>query len=218
MIIDIEGDGLSKVYNRQVFKEWPYFDSETRIWCITFANKRRTLTYACKLPEEPRKLPHTYVKNGNICDTTIAVHEKDSVMPAQLTIRSKGRTIKEFVDYKEFLQAIADHLTECKVIHFKGFAEGDKHHPYDAALLKANFDKYGIKYEPCLFGRMRAVFIVNGWKHTAPQAKAGEWIDNQEYLYNAVKHNIEDAIQLADIIYGKEKFCRYTVDKISENS
>ena len=69
------------------------------------------------------------------------------------------------------------------------------------------FDKYGIKYEPCLFGRMRAVFIVNGWKHTAPQAKAGEWIDNQEYLRNAVKHNIEDAIQLADIIYGKEKFC-----------
>lgn len=31
MVIDIEGDGLSKVYNRQVFKEWPYFDSDTRL-------------------------------------------------------------------------------------------------------------------------------------------------------------------------------------------
>ena len=84
-------------------------------------------------------------------------------------------------------------------------------------IFAASGNLHTIKAMDLPAGRMRAVFIVNGWKHTAPQAKAGEWIDNQEYLRNAVKHNIEDAIQLADIIYGKEKFCRFTIDKISEN-
>jgi len=187
--IDIEGDGNTYV-NKRLFPEGNHFDPDTIMWCITFCDQDyNTLTLVKKLP------PETRVINGvNGKDRTVARHELTTVIPRFID----NHEIVEFTDWKEFLKEITwQIMISGGDIYSKGYGK----YNYDAMVLKANFDRNDM-----FDGVSHLIKSVNTtkWEETTRQTKKGGWIPNQEFTENGIKHNIEDAIQLAQRINNKE--------------
>lgn len=191
--IDIEGDALSKYYNRQVFPEGNHFDSDTRIWCVTFSyNDGKTLTKVCKI-NNTRKLPRPYIKNGVECWYTTAKHEYTSVVPQRID----GHKITEYKDYVDYLKSINDVIRIFTDNGYKIYFKGYGSHDYDKELLKVNFDRNNIEdYDLSALTN----FQPRTWNKTAEQVQSGGYRPNQQYMINGIRHNIEDATQLAEYI------------------
>lgn len=187
--IDIEGDGNTYV-NKRLFPDGNHFDPDTIMWCITFCDQDyNTLTLVKKLP------PETRVINGvTRKDRTVARHELTTVIPKVID----NHEIVEFTDWKEFLKEITwQIMISGGDIYSKGYGK----YNYDAMVLKANFDRNDM-----FDGVSHLIKSVNTtkWEETTRQTKKGGWIPNQEFTENGIKHNIEDAIQLAQRINNKE--------------
>lgn len=188
MTIDIEGDGLYRTLNQKLFPEGNHFDPGTIIWCVSFCDQDyNTTTYVKKLSDKPR-----LVKDGVY---TKAVHYKDSVVPKDI----EGHEITEFTDTMKFINAIM-----MKIMMSPGYTycKGYKGYNYDAMLLKSFCDRNNY------YGDLAIEYVKpiepSVWSETHNQIKSGNWIDNQTYMVNGIKHNIEDAIQLAQRINNKE--------------
>ncbi|MBR3387954.1 MAG: hypothetical protein IKG84_06975 [Bacteroidales bacterium] len=190
-------DGLSAEYNRQVFPDGNHFDKDTRIWCITFViGDGQTITCMHKL-NGVRTLPRYYRhKNGTLLNTTLAQHLPEC---GEVPDEIDGHFVKQFVNYKSFLEYIAKVIDKFNGnIYFKGWYD----HDYDKDVLKHNFDKYDITCQG--LNKMVNCHINNNeWVKTVEQRKAGGWIHPHDYMTNAIKHNIEDAEQLMEIINNK---------------
>lgn len=191
--IDIEGDGLYRTLNQKLFPEGNHFDPGTIIWCVTFCDQDyNTLTLVKKLPETPR-----HVKDGVY---TKAVHYRDSVVPKEID----GHVIKEFTDNLEFMKEIS---WQIMISDGKIYAKGYKDYNYDSMLFRTYCKRNNF------YGDFAANFItvVNPtvWEETHGQVKRGQWISNQDYMVTGIRHNIEDAMQLAKRINNGE------VDKVT---
>ena len=189
--IDLEGDALSRDINKKIFPEGGHYDPETRIWCMTMYNGTSNVTYVCKLPSEPRTLP-----NGM---KTKAIHETGTKVPS--SIDKYG--IKEFTDYKQFINAIQTLLKRAHDAGFCVFFRGYGKFNYDKDMLEMKFKEFGLDTKPleCMVNVNRHFTI--DWPKTSAQITTGKYMPNQQYMEAGIKHNIEDAIQLYNLI--KEK-------------
>lgn len=197
--LDIEGDGLSQEYNKQVFPEGNHYDKDTRIWCVTFHNGSTNKTFVCKLPKTTRRLPRPYRVGNSICWYTRAFHEDSTVVPETLN----GYRIERIDDYGRFLKRIAEFIETASklgiIIYFKGYGS----YNYDKDALRDNFAKFGINCDlSCLINKS-----VNNWHKTTPQVNSRQHLANQQYMEQGIIHNIEDAKQLFDYC-TKETTCQ----------
>ena len=188
--IDIEGDGLAAQINQKLFPEGNHFDPGTIIWCVTVCDQDyNTMTLVHKLPNKSRP-----VKDGY---WTKAVHYVSSKVPESVD----GHKVIEFTDMKDFLREVCSVIYGSKV-YCKAYVSGDMVYNYDRTVLDANIDRYN-----CLghtVTRNIEAVRVDNWKRTYNQVKPGQWIDNEQYMINGIRHNIEDAIQLAEKINNGE--------------
>lgn len=188
--IDIEGDGLAAQINQKLFPEGNHFDPGTIIWCVTICDQDyNTTTFVHKLPDKPRP-----VKNG-YC--TKAVHYASSKVPESVD----GHKVIEYTDIKDFLREVCSAIYDSKV-YCKGYWDGKELYNYDRTVLEANIDRYGCIGHTVT--RNIEALRVDNWKRTCNQVKTGQWIDNEQYMINGIRHNIEDAIQLAKRINNRE--------------
>lgn len=207
--IDVECDGAAASVNKRLFPQTPHWDPNSRIWCISFTEQvsntslYKTHTLVCKLPNNPR-----YIGTLEGREIFGAKHEIASKVPSKLTMNNQFNTIPtvnitEYTHYNQFLDAIMNKFIELQGsrIYSKGYG------PY-------NFDKYVLEKElsknicgvaespetpnniPSKVGLPILTFNPTEWVNTAPQVKRGQYIPNQEYMINGIRHNIEDTEQL----------------------
>ena len=195
--LDVECDGAAAIVNKQLFPQTPHWYPNSKLWCISFTEQvsntslYKTHTLVCKLPNKPSYIGT--LKNGR--DVFTAYHEIASKVPARLTMNHQFNTIPtvnitEYTNYNDFLDAIIEKLIgyQGTRIYSKGYG------PY-------NFDKYVIEKEVSnmVSGKVEfpiLTFNPTEWINTAPQVKRGQYIPNQEYMVNGIRHNIEDSEQL----------------------
>lgn len=185
---------MCRKYNRQVFPYGNHFDPDTRIWCITFViGDGQAITCMHKL-NGVRTLPRYYRhENGTLLNTTLAQHLPEC---GEVPDEIDGHFIKQFVNYKEFLEYIAKVINKFNgTIYFKGWYDYD----YDKDVLKHNFDKYGITCHG-LNKMVNCHINKTEWVKTSDQVQGGDWKNPPNYMINGIRHNIEDAIQLAEYI------------------
>ena len=187
--IDCEADGLYRTLNQKLFPEGNHFDPGSILWCVTFCDQDyNTLTLVKKLPETPR-----HVKDGHY---TKAVHYKDSIVPKEID----GHKVVEYTETSVFLKAIfMEIMMGSGDIYCKGYRE----YNYDAMLLKSYFSRNGMEFCNIYFNLLKAV-NPKSWEETSNQVKSGQWISNQDYMVTGIRHNIEDAMQLAKRINNGE--------------
>lgn len=194
--IDLEGDGLNREYNKQIFPDGNHFDPETRIWCCTFCGNKEDgtigkSTFVCKLPPVPRRLLKPYKKGGYDVWVTSAIHEVNTVIPEDMVEDDFEADM-----YKEFITRIYRRLrTACDkgiTVYFKGYGT----YEYDKDLLRINFMKYNLPTDvlDCM-----KLYTPDKWESTELQIVHAR-IPNQEYMNVGIKHNIEDAVQLLKVI------------------
>lgn len=181
--IDIEGDALVAEINQRLFPEGGHYDPDTRLWCITFTDDKGTDTYVCKLPTQPRPGRKAYHKAATKVPKEIDEHK-----------------ITEVTDYWSFLNTIYLLLKLYKLSGYKICFKGYGKYNYDKDMLEIVFKKFDIDTEvlDCLINVYKAT--VGRWKESPKQVKKGEYIPNQQYMNNGIKHNIEDSIQLYNIV------------------
>lgn len=193
--IDVECDGAAASVNKRLFPQTPHWDPNSILWCVSFTEQvsntslYKTHTLVCKLSNKPRYI-------GTL-DKEIfgASHEITSKVPSKLTMNNQFNTIPtvnitEYTNYNDFLVAITEKFVEyqgCR-IYSKGYG------PY-------NFDKYVLEKEISNMVSSKVhlpilTFNPTEWVNTAPQVKRGQYIPNQEYMINGIRHNIEDSEQL----------------------
>lgn len=189
--IDIEGDAMSRDINKKLFPEGGHYDPETRIWCMTMYNGEKNITFVCKLPEEPRTLP-----DGT---KTKAIHKNTSHVPQMID----KYNVTEFTDYKQFINRIQTLLGNAKKAGYTVFFKGYGIYNYDRDMLKMKFEEQSLDTEVLECMKNINKYMKLEWPKTTEQVTTGKWIDNQEYMIRGIKHNIEDAIQLYNLI--KEK-------------
>lgn len=186
--IDIEGDGLKSSINQKLFPNGNHFDPDTIMWCITFCDQDYdTLTLVKKLPPEKRMV------HGVKDMLNSSYHEITTVIPKVID----NHEIIEFTDWQEFLKEITWQIMISEGdIYSKGYGE----YNYDAMVLKANYERNNV-YD----GVSKLIKAVNPtkWNKTFEQVK-NYIVPNQEFTERGIKHNIEDAIQLAQRINSKE--------------
>ena len=186
--IDLEGDALSRDINKKIFPEGGHYDPETRLWCMTMYNGDRNITYVCKLPEEPRKLP-----NGR---KTKAVHYSGTKVPSMID----KYNIHSFNDYADFINSIHKLIENARNYGFKVFFRGYGNYDYDKDMLEMKFKEMSLNTDilDCMVNINKHMRIE--WPKTSAQVTTGKWMDNQEYMIHGIRHNIEDSIQLYNLI------------------
>lgn len=190
LTIDIEGDGLNREYNKQVFPDGNHFDPDTRIWACTICSEKDSRTIVCKLPPVPRRLPMPYYKGGYANWQTNSYHDEATVIPEEY----EGY---DSVKYKEFLERIHGLLKQANdkgiPVYFKGYGT----YEYDKDVLRVNFQKWNLSTDV-----LDCMKIANPaeWVETHKQTSAGCWVSNQAYMKDGIMHNIEDARQLYGLI------------------
>jgi hypothetical protein len=188
--IDIEGD-CNTTINKRLFPEGNHFDPDTIIWCVTFCDQDyNTLTLVKKLP------PDTRVINGVTGKgRTSSYHERRTVIPTEID----GHVIKEFTEWKEFLCQITREImySNGPYVYSKGYGK----YNYDAMVLKANMERNDLHDTASQFIKCISPSV---WEETYRQVKKKDYVPNQKFTENGIRHNIEDAIQLAKRINNKE--------------
>ena len=189
--IDIEADGLSAKVNQKLFPEGNHFDPGSVIWCVTICDQDyRTVTLVHKLPETPRP-----VKSGYY---TKAVHYRDTEVPKSVD----GHKVVEYTDMKDFIRNICCCIYGKVPVYCKGYWDGKELYNYDRMVLEANIDRYGC-LGMTVAGKIEALRF-DDWTETPRQVHTGQFVDNATYMTNGIRHNIEDAIQLAKRINNRE--------------
>lgn len=186
--IDIEGDGLKSSINQKLFPNGNHFDPDTIMWCVTFCDQDyNTLTLVKKLPSVKRMV------HGVKDMLNSSYHEIKTVIPKVID----NHEIMEFTDWNEFLKEIT---WQIMISEGDIYAKGYGKYNYDAMVLKANYERNNV-YD----GVSKLIKSVSPikWDKTFEQVK-NYIIPNQEFTERGIRHNIEDAIQLAKRINNKE--------------
>ena len=181
-------DGLKSSINQKLFPNGNHFDPDTIMWCITFCDQDyNTLTLVKKLPSVKRMV------HGVKDMLNSSYHEITTVIPKAID----NHEIIEFTDWQEFLKEITWQIMISEGdIYSKGYGK----YNYDAMVLKVNYERNNV-YDGV--SKLIKSVIPTKWDKTFEQVK-NYIIPNQEFTERGIKHNIEDAIQLAQRINNKE--------------
>lgn len=181
-------DGLKSSINQKLFPNGNHFDPDTIMWCITFCDQDyNTLTLVKKLPPDRRMV------RGVTDMLNSSYHEITTVIPNSID----NHQIIEFTNWNDYLKEITWQIMISEGdIYSKGYGK----YNYDAMVLKANYERNNV-YD----GVSKLIKSVNPtkWDKTFEQVK-NYIVPNQEFTERGIKHNIEDAIQLAQRINNKE--------------
>lgn len=188
--IDVEGDISSKICRQHFTQDTLYRDPNTIMWLCSFYNGRSHKSYSVRLPRYPRKFRSKIT--GNIENTLFGWHFRDNIF--QYGVKDCGNS--EFKsDYVNFLKEIAKILNYCFknkiVVFFKGFQMCGKRDEYDKEIITTLMSKFNI---PC---RKECMIDINkvipNFYMPATHMQKGQRTDNQTYMNNAIKHNLEDS-------------------------
>lgn len=195
--IDVEGDISSKICRQHFTQDTLYRDPNTIMWLCSFYNGRSHKSFGIRLPRYPRKF-HSKV-TGNVESTVHGWHFRDNIF--QYGVNDCGNS--EFKsDYVTFLKEIAKIINYCFknkiVVFFKGFQMCGKSDAYDKEIISSLMTKYNI---PCRTECMIDINKVIPNFYMPPTHKQkGQRCDNQSYMNNAIKHNLEDSKVLWECI------------------
>lgn len=210
MTLDLEGDGLDAEINQKLFPTGNHQDPNTQIWCATLAfrddnNKLNTETYVAKLPNHTRE-----VKDGIM---TKAYHEDTTYVPQRIWLNDHFiYSIYKQNNELELIRSLTSSLFNYYNMGYKIYCKGYGKYNYDYLAIYNSLNRIGdeslAKSFEKLFGNVIGMNnaaeefpeINKLWKETSKQVKSGEWVDNQRYMSFGIKHNIEDAIQLLNIL------------------
>lgn len=218
LTLDIEGDGLDASRNQELFPEGNHQDPNTQIWCATIAhkdddNKLITDTYIAKLPNHTR-----LVKDGIM---TKAYHEDSTKVPEKIAVNNKWLNGCEYEQhifklYSEWdlIKTLSDMLAVFDMCGYKIYCKGYGKYNYDYLAICNSFNRLKAHKQDASSTEMIIGIVGCGminaakefpeinklWKETSKQVKSGNWVPNQEYMNWGVKHNIEDAVQLLNIL------------------
>lgn len=190
-LLIVNGDGVHRDINQSIFPEGNHFDPNTTIWCVTFcSNLNYSRTYFKKLPDKDHRR-NVIRPDGTIWGTVNSYHNPES-QPYDYSDKTKFCNYSDRT-YEDFLRALARYIQSFKdegdTLYFKSY----KDYEYDKDLLTVNFNKYNIDTE-CL-SCLKAVNIRT--PSTWQQIKDP---DNEKFMNNGIRHNIEDAYILCESI------------------
>lgn len=187
----MNGDGVHRKYNQSIFPEGNHFDPNTTIWCVTFcSNLDYSRTYFKKLPDIDHRR-NVIRPDGTIWGKVNSYHNPES-QPYDYSDKTKFCNYSDRT-YEDFLRAIARYIQSFKdegdVIYYKSYVD----YTYDKDLLTVNFNKYNIDTD-CL-SCLQAINIRT--PSTWEQVKDP---NNEKFMNNGIRHNIEDAYILCKCI------------------
>ena len=202
--IDIEGD-ISSKYCREDFNEDTlYRDPNTIMWLCSFYTGNESIAYGIRLPPTPR---HYFSPRKGIIESTMQYHEQTNVFPKE--VHDCGYCINE-ADYIKFLESIANVINhcydKCYKVYFKGYKEGHKRDSYDLEIISTLMKKYNIDcHTECLADIYDEYpsFYMN-----PTYSQKGQRTENQIWMNNAIKHNLEDSKMLWKAIHLRKKSYR----------
>ena len=218
MTLDLEGDGLDAEINQKLFPNGNHQDPNTQIWCATIAfkddnNKLITDTYVAKLPNHTRLVKDEY--------WTKAYHEDSTKVPKKIVVNNKWlngceyeQRIIQMNDEWELIKYLSDSLLTYSYRGYKLYCKGYGKYNYDYLAICNSFNRLrankpdasdieldiGIVGCGMINAAKEFPEINSLWQETSKQVKSGNWVPNQEYMNWGVKHNIEDAVQLLNIL------------------
>ena len=194
--IDIEGDISSKYCREDFTEDTLYRDPNTIMWLCSFYNGNESIAYGIRLPPTPR---HYFSPIKGIIESTMQYHEQTNVFPQN--VKDCGSCINE-ADYRKFIELIANVINhcydKCYKVYFKGYKEKDKRDSYDREIISTLMKKYHIDcHTECLID-VYDEFPQFWMDKTYPQK--GQRNDNQIWMNNAIRHNLEDSKMLWEAI------------------
>ena len=239
--LDIEGDGLSAERNKELFPEGNHQDPNTIIWSATFAyrddnGKLVNYTLVSKLPNHTREVKHGIY--------TVAHHKDTTVIPDEVWAKhvfnkkprqedGERRPVHSCVNEFDLIGRVILYAAMLTDRGYKIYCKGYGNHNYD--LKAICYSMYRLKGKataesvldiftqklPLINATPLIPELNNQWIDTERQIKSGCWEENQLYMKIGIKHNIEDAIQLLNIItnskYIKESAVNERIDSIKED-
>lgn len=199
--IDIEGD-ISSEYCREDFTEDTlYRDPDTIMWLCSFYTGKESIAYGIRLPSTPR---HYYSPRKGIVESTMQYHEQTNEFPPN--VKDCGTCEKED-NYRNFLEGIAEVINHCYSkgykVYFKGFKVKGKRDSYDREIIKGLMKKYNVDCNTECLIDVYDEYPKLWMNKTYPQK--GQRTDNQSWMNNAIKHNLEDSKKLWDSIHIRKQ-------------
>ena len=196
--IDIEGDISSKYCREDFTEDTLYRDPNTVMWLCSFYNGVEHKAYGIRLKPTPR---HYYSPVKGIMESTLTYHEQTNVFPNG--VKDCGSCINDSIDYRNFLVNIADEINYYYnnriPVFFKGYKAKIKgiwkSDSYDRNIIDSLMKKYSIDcHTKCLID-------VNDYFNDFctilnTHQQKGQRTDNQSWMNNGIKHNLEDSKEL----------------------
>ena len=228
--MDIEGDARNKEVNQAMFPTGCHFDPGTIPWCVTFThwsslhNSYTTETIVCKLSDKPRKYPNPFYIRGRLYTDTGIYHEKSSKVDKYGLMGTPSKYCNGVVRY----MSVYDNYQDFLVSVVSGIVRNTNNYGYiyskpykDDVGIRYNYDKICIKnalrnhagrnkYYAYLDERVNPIWNKmrtwhpKDWDPTSPQVHA----NNEIYMNNGIRHNIEDTEQLCYRIKEQTNVCR----------
>lgn len=199
--IDIEGDISSKYCREDFTEDTLYRDPNTIMWLCSFYTGNESIAYGIRLPPIPRRY---FSPRKGIIESTMQYHEQTNVFPKE--VNDCGSCINE-ADYIKFLKAIANVINHCYDegynVYFKGYKEGHKRDSYDREIISSLMKKYNVGcHTECLVDVYDEYTCF--WMSPTYQQK-GQRTENQIWMNNAIKHNLEDSKELWNAILRRKQ-------------
>lgn len=199
--IDIEGDISSKFCREDFTEDTLFRDPDTIMWLCSFYDGNKSIAYGIRLPPRPR---HYFSPRKSIIESTMQYHEQTNVFPKE--VHDCGSCVNE-ADYRKFLELIAKVINHCYDkgydVYFKGYKEKGRRDAYDKEIISGYMNKFNIDcHTECLVDIYDEYpsFYMNP-THSQKRQRT----DNQSWMNNAIKHNLEDSKELWEAINRRKQ-------------
>lgn len=190
--VDIEGDISTSKCHLDFTEDTLYRDPNTIMWVCSFYTGNEHIAYGIRLPSTPRQ----YFSPRYECwKSTEQYHEQTNVFPPN--VKDYGSCINA-EDYRKFLEAIANVINHCYdkgyKVYFKGYKEKGRRDAYDREIISSYMNKFNIDcHTECLID-VYDEFPGFWMNKTSPQK--GQSTENQDWMNNGIRHNLEDSKNL----------------------
>lgn len=194
--IDCEGDGIYRKHNQQIFKTGNHFDPNTIVWCVTFTSSKHSMTFFKKLPNYTNRRA-IIGESGCVIGRVRSYHE-DWVQPydwSNLTFFNNYSNNS----YRDYLIAIKNLIEDANKHNYTIYYKSYSTYEYDKDLLRVNFERNNVETE-CL-ECMKGINIEIPETHQ--QHKPGDYVPNEQFMNDGIKHNIEDSKALYEALYDR---------------
>ena len=199
--VDIEGDISTSKCHLDFTEDTLYRDTNTIMWLCSFYTGNGHIAYGIRLPSIPRQ----YFSPRYECwKSTEQYHEQTNVF--KFGVKDCGSCVN-LEDYRKFLEAIANVINHCYdkkyKVYFKGYKEKGKRDAYDREIISCCMSKFNIEcHTECLVD-VYDEFPGFWMSSTHPQKRQST--ENQDWMDNGIRHNLEDSENLWEAINRRKQ-------------